>query len=590
MSLPTVASRQNGSTSFRSEQKNFSSDLDVRPKGGNNESAKKELSKVASENANATKVKISCRRTCSSPVSRENSSTALKPHRKFGETRIRWREDEKSVQNLTKKFESKIPSAAVGLHNVAAAKILGRNWQQRNQQHKLVSNLKNVEPQIVEVLPTVPAKKKYKTKKHSLSSPSLGKYSPMLLRKVFQQQQKDHPQLAKVEVRIEEEDETSFGQLWASEMSRIRGEEKRIGGVLEERERDNEEAFPFASGLYPSGENKNNFSSSSSLLFGGTFSNSNSNSCSLAVLQQEQRLAVPVVAKKKKKSIISSLSLGQKELPKKLVAVQQNFVNANNQIWNRRQAVKKSRKSIASFSCVGSLISEPILENDPTVGSVIHCSDPECCCHLRKSRNVGCVVCSEESKPRKKSSILSTLSRLPISAKRQQALKDQRKMILGGKTTVRMNSEPLLGRRATQQKHSLSMGETSNGPPKTGLVPRRDFGPAAGHHRHPMLRFSRGSWISKPTEENPTEKLSVPKKLSLQKSTRRHSAPPVSSRQQSVTFFKASLLKTMSVKDVVERGTINLPLWKLVKEKNVRIFLFIIIIILLVDQSYLTYY
>jgi hypothetical protein len=572
MSLPVVASRQNGSTSFRSEPNRFSSDLDVRPKGSNNESAKKELSKVDSDNS--PKVKPSCRRTFSSPISRENSSTALKPHRKFGETRIRWKEEENVVHNLAAKYESKKP-AAVGLHNVAAAKILGRNWQQKNQQHRLVSNLKNAEPPLVEVLSPVEVKKKYKKKKHSLSSPSLGKYSPLLLRKVFQQQkdpqQQQQQQLSKVEVRIDEEDETSFGQLWASEMSRIRGEEKRIGGFLEEREKDNgEAAFPFASGLYASGgENKNNFSSSSSsLLFGGTFSNSNS--CSLAVLQQEQRLAVPVIQKKKKKSIISSLSLGPKELPKKLVAVQQNLVSVNSQIWNRRQAVKKSRKSIASFSCIGNLIAEPIIENDPTDGSVIHhCLDRDCCCHLRKSQNVGCSVCAEETKqPRKKSSILS---RLPISAKRQQSLKDHRKMLLGGKTTVRMNSEPLLGRRTTQQKHSLSMGESSTGPPKTRLVPRRDFGPAAGHSRHPMLRFSRGSWISKPTEENPTEKVSSPKKLSLTaKSTRRHSAPPVS-RQQSVTFFKTSLLKTMTVKDFVEKGTINLPLWKIVQDKKVSI-------------------
>jgi hypothetical protein len=93
--------------------------------------------------------------------------------------------------------------------------------------------------------------------------------------------------------------------------------------------------------------------------------------------------------------------------------------------------------------------------------------------------------------------------------------------MLVGKTTIRMNSEPLLGRQSPKQKHSLSPSEnpSANGPglppgsgatPKTGLIPRRDFGPAAGNsQRAPMLKFSRGSWLSKPTEENPTDKPGV---------------------------------------------------------------------------------
>ena len=139
-----------------------------------------------------------------------------------------------------------------------------------------------------------------------------------------------------------------------------------------------------------------------------------------------------------------------------------------------------------------------------------------------------------------------------------------------------MNSEPLLGGRAmASKKHSNSMeSSNSNGqpqpppvPPRTGLVPRRDFGPAASNPRPPMLRFSRGSWVSKPVDEKPAPEPS--KKLSslLPKSTRRHSAPPVSARamrKSSVTFSN-----TMSVSEVVDQGTINRHVWKIVKNKQV---------------------
>jgi len=300
----------------------------------------------------------------------------------------------------------------VGLHNVAAAKILGRNWQQRHQKQQLeqqqqqqllqrIAEATNEATAAAAVV--VVAKKKYKKKKHSLSSPSLGKYSPLLLRKVFQQNQsKDPSNLVKVEVRLDEEDvedefEASFS-LWASEAENSRlssslvllhGEERTRGGVGKREE----EAFS-RSGLDSSLENnKNNLRgtlhASSSL---------NNNSCSLAVQHErasQHSLSVPL--KKKKKSIISSLSLGGKDSPKKLketFIVQPNPNLYINPIWNRRQAVKKSRKS---FSSLSPLIPEPPApEPIKAPLEVLHCPNTECCCHVRKtSNNAECSVCRE---------------------------------------------------------------------------------------------------------------------------------------------------------------------------------------------------
>jgi len=155
-----------------------------------------------------------------------------------------------------------------------------------------------------------------------------------------------------------------------------------------------------------------------------------------------------------------------------------------------------------------------------------------------------------------------TLMKLsPVSAKRQ--LKHRNMLV--GKTTVRMNSEPLLGRRSAKQKHSLSMGESTSAtpsqppppiPPRTGLIPRRDFGPAASNPRPPMLRFSRGSWLSKPTEEQPSteSKTCSGKKTSQSKSSRRHSAPPVSSRA-SRQASTVTLFNTTSLAEITDKGT-----------------------------------
>ena len=483
---------------------------------------------------------------------------------------------------------------------MAAAKILGRNWQQRHQKQHLEQQqqqqlLQRIAEASNETTPVVVVvKKKYKKKKHSLSSPSLGKYSPLLLRKVFQQNQnKDPSNLVKVEVRLDEEDgedefETSFS-LWASEAENARlsspfvllhGEERTRSGVGKREEE------PFSqSGLDSSNSslenNKNNLRgtlhASSSL---------NNNSCSLAVQHERAShytLSVPL--KKKKKSIISSLSLGGKESPKKL---KDTFTvpppNPNlyiNPIWNRRQAVKKSRKSLSSL--VSLIPEQPAPEpiKAPPL-EVLHCSNTECCCHVRKtSNNAECSVCREPEQvivvaPRKKSSFL-LLSRIPVSAKRH--LKHRNMLV--GKTTVRMNSEPLLGRRSTKQKHSLSMGESTSSatpsqppppiPPRTGLIPRRDFGPAASNPRPPMLRFSRGSWLSRPTEEQPSKEPATTcsgKKSSQSKSTRRHSAPPVSSRasRQSSTV---TLFNTTSLSEIMEKGTINRRIWKTVNDKRV---------------------
>jgi len=498
------------------------------------------------------------------------------------------------VESIDKK------SRPVGFQNVAKAKIIGRNWRQKQQQQQMLppslgSGKKLVASSSLEPATSASAaKKKYKKKKHSLSSPSLGKYSPLLLRKVFQQ--KNESQLAKFEPRPEDDmddffDETLFSRLWASETrgvtstSRPHFEERSLGdGASVSRRRG--EAFvredvrrSSSSGFGGEQRAANNFLP----LFVGTPLIGNT-SCSLAAVQEDP---VPVV-KKKKKSIIATLSLGQKDFPKKL---QQNLASVNSQIWSRRQAVvKKSRQSIASFSFVGNLISEPIREETPggveeqPVGPWLHCSERECCCHSRKSPNVVCSLCDEEAKPRKKSSLLS-LSRL--SAKRQHPLK---RNMLVGKTTVRMNSEPVLGRQTPKPKQQSSLSTidsadrsggnmgpsqpTSPAPttaPRTGLIPRRDFGPAAGnYHRAPMLRLSRGSWISKPTEENPTEN-TLTKKLSsilsstTKKSSRRHSAPPTSSRNRLAVAFTTS----MGVTELLQHGTFHVHILKVIRDKQV---------------------
>ena len=618
MSLPNVAvassSSSNGgngishnSTSFRENSKSFSPRLDPKLRGSlsqlqpHHDSAKLVGRQTSSPSTPSSSlqpsIKASCRRTFSSPISRQSSSSSVTssrgPHRKFGETRLRWRDDN-LVENLDKK------TRPVGFQNVAKAKMIGRNWRQKQQLQppsqgfgKKLTASPSLEPPSTST--STAAKKKYK-KKHSLSSPSLGKYSPLLLRKVFQQQKES--QLAKFEPRPEDDmddffDETLFSRLWASETrggpsSRLHGEERTLGdgGISSPRRREafvREDVRRSSSSSFSGGVGgSNNFLP----LFVGTPLIGN-NSCSLASVQEE---TAPVV-KKKKKSIIATLSLGQKDFPKKF---QQNLANVNSQIWNRRQVVKKSRQSIASFSSVGNLISEPIHEEtscveDQASGTWTHCSDRECCCHSRKSPKAVCSLChDEDAKPRKKSSLLS-LSRL--SAKRQHPLK---RNMLVGKTTVRMNSEPVLGRQSPKPKQQSSLstieaaaasGSTGMGPsqptspapaaPRTGLIPRRDFGPAAGNnHRAPMLKLSRGSWISKPTEENPTEN-TLTKKLSsilssaTKKSSRRHSAPPTSSRNRLAVAFTTS----MSVAELLQHGTFHVHMLKVIRDKQASHFL-----------------
>ena len=599
MTLPVssvVVASEIGSTpqQFRSGESGsnlFSSHLESRHRGSfKNESKTKEQFNIASAVyvAAATvstaprrqsNAKNACRRAISSPISRENSSSKLSnrtPQRKYGETRIRWKEDDQLVQNLA----AKKPQGAISLQHVAAAKILGRTWQQRHQQKVLqkqqllqqqqpvkrtFSNQRLPEP----VLPASSPTKKYKKKKHSLSSPSLGKYSPMLLRKVFQHQQKD----PLVEVTLNEDDEFEFESerpftLWASETETARtplllhGEERRRGG--ENKREDFFQKDPLPRGLTNS-----------------RIPEASTSSCSLGVeLNTESLLSVPVVQKKKKKSIISSLSLGHhKELPKKLVAAQQSLTTTSSSIWNRRQPVKKPRKSIISFGSSSLLLLPEVVLVIPVVPvlkvaeCVAHCLNTECCCHTRKN-DESCSLCLEAETPRKKSSLFTRLT-----SKHQQQHQRLRNMLVG-KTNVRMNSEPLLGRRATtNKKHSTSMESSSSNenpqpppvPPRTGLVPRRDFGPAASNPRPPMLRFSRGSWVSKPVDEKPLPEPA--KKLSslLPKSNRRHSAPPVSSRamrKSSVTFSN-----TMTVNEVADQGTINRHVWKIVKNKQVSQFL-----------------
>ena len=360
MTLPVssvVVASETGSTAptkqqFRSGQSGtniFSSHLESRQGGSfKNERKNQEHFNIASavfvaaatvstNPRRQSTAKVACRRTISSPISRENSSGKLTnrvPQRKYGETRLRWKEDDQLVQNLAPK-KSQGP---VSLHHVAAAKILGRTWQQRHQQKALqrqqllqqqqpvkrtFSNQRLPEP----VLPAAAPKKKYKQKKHSLSSPSLGKYSPMLLRKVFQHQQQKDPL---VEVALNEDEEFEFeGErpftLWASETETARtplllhGEERTRGG--QNKREDFFAKDPFS----PRG-----------LTNSRAFDASRTSSCSLGVEPISSHLSVPVVPKKKKKSIISSLSLGHKELPKKLVAAQQSLTtSSSSSIWNR---------------------------------------------------------------------------------------------------------------------------------------------------------------------------------------------------------------------------------------------------------------
>jgi len=131
-----------------------------------------------------------------------------------------------------------------------------------------------------------------------------------------------------------------------------------------------------------------------------------------------------------------------------------------------------------------------------------------------------------------------------------------------------MSQESFMGRQPSKKKFTedTDTGESklSGNIPKTGLIPRREFGPAA-NPRPPLLRHARGSWLTRPSEDKPSE--NDPKTLLsvTSKSVRRHSAPPVSSH--SCQTFNLRTVATLS--ELLEVGTINKSVIRVVLKKKV---------------------
>jgi hypothetical protein len=141
-----------------------------------------------------------------------------------------------------------------------------------------------------------------------------------------------------------------------------------------------------------------------------------------------------------------------------------------------------------------------------------------------------------------------------------------------------MSQESVLGRQASKNKfsedtmvarHDSADTKLSSPVPRTGLIPRREFGPAA-NPRPPLLRHARGSWLTRPSEDKPSETDSKSLLSVTSKSVRRHSAPPVSSHSCQ-TF---NLKTVLTISELLDAGTINTVALKLVLKKKVRHILF----------------
>jgi len=411
---------------------------------------------------------------------------------------------------------------AVSLHNVAAAKILGRTWQNRQKQAQLQQQAEDSQsPHLL--------MKKDKKKKHSLSSPSLGKYSPLLLRKAWQQ--KD---VGKMEDLTDDpfEDDGEFSDFWNFDFmtnphaeARSRDGRENVEGLQECRKKKYIQGSPvFESSSLP-----------------GSVTN---------VLQ----LPLP---KQKKKSIISSFSLSQKDFqPKKLIAAKKisSSTNTNNQqqILCRRQAVKKTRKSFFNLS---SLIPSAVKELDegPEVSKWSHCSDMKCCCHQKRCPGDECLVCNskrKQSSSRKKSSILSKIQL--SSAKLQLRHK------LMGKSALRVNSEPMLGHRSAKSK-LIDKKMTVN-----------DKNPQSESNFKHNLSLSNNA-KSKAGEIKISESTSKRLFSMASRSLRRHSAPPVPPPLKSENLNPSG---EFSLTEFFVEGTINNYVMKNIPNKMVRLFLF----------------
>lgn len=467
---------------------------------------------VASATVSDQNDRSSCRRTNSTPLSRDGSRSSVRtnpqPQRKLG--------DVKPVV---------INKAPVGLHNVAAAKLLGRTWQHRQKQaqaqQQALELAKADEAQTPQLL-----MKKYKKKKHSLSSPSLGKYSPLLLRKAWQQ--KD---LGKLDDFNDEqlEEDGDFSDFWNFDFMSTPHAEARLRDG-----RENPECFQES--------RKKKYHNGSPVFESSSLPGSVAN-----VLQLPQH-------KQKKKSIISSFSLSQKDFqPKKLIAAKKiSTISSNNhhhhqqqqqQILCRRQPVKKSRKSFFNLSMlIPSALKE--LDEGPEVSKWQHCGDNECCCHQKRCPGNECIVCKnkrKQSSSRKKSSILS---KIPLnSAKLQLRHK------LMGKSALRVNSEPILGHRLASTK--LDEGKMTvtekkrQGGSRFNLMTRKD----SGLNKHPA-------------KEKVAENTSKSIFSMASRSLRRHSAPPVQPKN-------IELNGEFTVTEFIDAGAINTTVMKGIRKKQV---------------------
>jgi hypothetical protein len=460
---------------------------------------------VASATVSDQNGRSSCRRTNSTPLSRNGSRTTIRtnpqPQRKLGD-----------VKPVT------ITKATVGLHNVAAAKLLGRTWQNRQKQaqQQALDLAKADEAQTQQQL-----MKKYKKKKHSLSSPSLGKYSPLLLRKAWQQ--KDLGKLD--DLNDEEVDEDGeFSDFWNFDFMSTPHAEARLRDGREDVAEHFQES------------RKKKYLNGSPVFESSSLPGSVSN-----VLQLPQQ-------KQKKKSIISSFSLSQKDFqPKKLIAAKKisTIANSNSQqqqVLCRRQPVKKARKSFFNLSMlIPSALKE--LDEGPEVSKWQHCGDSECCCHQKRCPGNECLICNSKRKrssTRKKSSVLS---KIPLnSAKLQLRHK------LMGKSALRVNSEPILGHKLVETKMAVTEKKRQGGS-RFSLIPRRDSG--------------LNKQASHPAREKPAESTSKSIFSIATRSLRRHSAPPV----QPQMF---DLKREFTVNEFINAGTINKSVMKRILEKQVR--------------------
>lgn len=153
-----------------------------------------------------------------------------------------------------------------------------------------------------------------------------------------------------------------------------------------------------------------------------------------------------------------------------------------------------------------------------------------------------------------------------------------------------MSQESVLGRQASKNKftedtvmarqESVDPKPGSSSAVRTGLIPRREFGPAA-NPRPPLLRHARGSWLTRPSEDKPSENDSKSLLSVTSKSVRRHSAPPVSSHSCQ-TF---NLKTVLTISELLDAGTINKVALKLVLKKKVRYFIFYLFLLVITQMK-----